>query len=73
MSFFENVNIKKGWNTRKRFIYISIGIIVVSILSLMWGMKIVEDKTRETYDLETVNYGILPRNFGKVIKIVKGL
>ena len=54
MSFFENVNIKKGWNTRKRFIYISIGIIVVSILSLMWGMKIVEDKTRETYDLETV-------------------
>ena len=54
MNLFENENIKKGWKSKKNFLYIAFGIIIVAILSYMWGLRIVEDKTRETYDLEEV-------------------
>ena len=54
MSFFENENVKKGWTSKKRFLYISIGIIVIAILSYLWGITIVKDKSKETIDLETV-------------------
>ena len=57
MSFFENENIKKGWNSKKKYLWISIGIIVIALLSFMWGLKIVEDKKREVYDLETIISG----------------
>ncbi len=54
MNFFENENIKKGWNSKKNFLLISIGIIIVSILSYFWGTSIVKEKNKTVDDLENI-------------------
>ena len=54
MSFFENENIKKGWNSKKNFLLLSIGIIVVSILCYFWGASIVKEKSKKVDDLENI-------------------
>ena len=54
MSLFENENIKKGWTSKKRFLLISIGIIVIAVLCYFWGSSIVKEKSKKVEDLENI-------------------
>ena len=54
MSFFENENVKKGWKNKKRFLLISIGLIVIAILCYFWGAYRANIIKKEALDLENV-------------------